>query len=192
MALSFKMCGFDNVSGCMRAFPGCTTSWLSHAPRSHNSTQELLASHADDVRGVKVQITASFSSTIMSTIIWFGPDGGIGPLSPLCCLIVRCRSPPEMSSPVWSPASNGPGAVTMSAVARDSPEVMGEAADTPHCPPLQRGWLGEAQLGSLTRHKCWRAGVEPGPPLVLPLHPSCIEQQHTARPFSGSLVGYWS
>lgn len=57
----------------------------------------------------------------------------------LCCLIVRRCSPPEMSSTVWSPASKGPGAVTMSAVARDSPEVMGEAADTPHCPPLQRG-----------------------------------------------------
>lgn len=77
-----------------------------------------------------------------------------------------------------------PGAVTMSAVARDSPGVTGEAADTPHCPPLQRAWLGEGQLGSLTRHKCSRGGVEPGPPLVLPLHPGCMEQQHTARPFS--------
>ena len=33
----------------------------------------------------------------------------------------------------------------MSAVARDSPQMMGEAADTPRCPVLQRDWLGEGQ-----------------------------------------------
>lgn len=44
-------------------------------------------------------------------------------------------------------------AVTMSAVARDSPETMGEAGDTPRCPMLQREWLGEGQRCSLTRHK---------------------------------------
>lgn len=49
----------------------------------------------------------------------------------------------------------------MSAVARDSPQMMGEAADTPRCPVLQRDWLGEGQLSSLTRQKS--EGVELGP-----------------------------
>lgn len=34
----------------------------------------------------------------------------------------------------------------MPAVARDSPQTMGEAADTPHCPVVQRDRLGEGQL----------------------------------------------
>lgn len=61
----------------------------------------------------------------------------------------------------------------MSAVARDSPEMMGEAADTPRCPVLQRDWLGEGQRCSLTRHKSGRGGARP--PLALPLQHGCRE-----------------
>lgn len=61
----------------------------------------------------------------------------------------------------WLFGSIATGAVTMSAVARDSPQMMGEAADTPRCPVLQRDWLGEGQLSSLTRQKS--EGVELGP-----------------------------
>lgn len=66
----------------------------------------------------------------------------------------------------------------MSAVARDSPEMMGEAAGTPRCPVLQRDWLGEGQLCSLTRHKSGRGGA--GPPVALPLQPGRREQQQHA------------
>lgn len=79
----------------------------------------------------------------------------------------------------------------MSAVARDSPQMMGEAADTPQCrcPVLQRDWLGEGQLSPLTRHKSGK-GVElgtPPPPLALPLHYGLRhygprERRHTAWP----------
>lgn len=54
---------------------------------------------------------------------------------------MRCR---VLSS--WLFGSVATRAVAMSAVARDSPEMMGEAADTPRCPVLQREWLGEGQL----------------------------------------------
>lgn len=67
----------------------------------------------------------------------------------------------------WLFGSVATGAVTTSAVARDSPETMGEAADTPHCPVLQRDWLGEGQLCSLTWHKWGRGGA--GPLLALSL-----------------------
>lgn len=73
-------------------------------------------------------------------------------------------------------------AVTVSAVARDSPETMGEAADTPRCPMLQREWLGEGQRSSLTRHKSGE-GVEPEPPLALPLQRGgCRGRQRAASP----------
>lgn len=73
----------------------------------------------------------------------------------------------------WLFGSVATGAVTMSAVARDSPEMMGEAADTPRCPVLQRDWLGEGQRCSLTRHKSGRGGARP--PLALPLQHGCRE-----------------
>lgn len=59
---------------------------------------------------------------------------------------------------------------------------MGEAADTPRCPVLQRDWLGEGQLCSLTRHKSGRGGA--GPPQALPLQPGRRERQHTAWPLN--------
>lgn len=79
-----------------------------------------------------------------------------------------------MSGITASPASTEE---IMSAVARDSPELKGEEADTPCCLALQKDWLGEGQLGALTVQKWWR--VELGPPLVLPLHSACVKwKQH--------------
>lgn len=74
-------------------------------------------------------------------------------------------------------------AVTMSAVARDSPQMMGEAADTPRCPVLQRDWLGEGQLS------LWLGingkGWSRGPPVALPLHWVAFKHAHT-------LLDFWS
>lgn len=69
----------------------------------------------------------------------------------------------------------------MSAVARDSPQTMGEAADTPQCPVLQRDWLGEGQLFSDSA-QMGRGGA--GPPPALPPRPGPRERQRTAWPLN--------
>lgn len=90
-----------------------------------------------------------------------------------------------MSGITASPASTGKE--IMSAVARDSPELKGEAADTPRRPALQRDWLGEGQLGALTLQKWWR--VELGPPSGITTT-FCLCKVKAALAFS-KLVAYW-
>lgn len=76
-----------------------------------------------------------------------------------CSVLLRVGAASPAANPCYSaplPAES----IAMPAVVRDSPGMMGEAADTPLLPLRcgDAGWLRGSSV-SLTRHK--RGGVEP-------------------------------